>query len=195
MRYIANPDTVLFTNDGLEKYRFRNGVLDLGTDNTIDTTLDPNDPGPALQRPYSEDLAGGTTSAIELCGQGDLATVPPSLRIFYEAPADVVDTILPEDGAWCQLLDGTFEYDGKTYFPGDKFKYVGSAMDTPLGTCVIALTLPPGPEVIDMDGQFHDKHLLWGDEPKDYWVKNEYGYIARNGLEAGTLPEGYNYTR
>ena len=193
MRYISKYDAKLYTNDGEVKYRFKDGVLDLGT-NVIDTTLDTTDPGPALQRPYEFDLAGTQTVAIELCGQGDLISYAGEERIFYEAPIlDTTDDLTI--GQYYQLQDGAFEYGGHKYYPGETFQVLTTDIFTVLASSTYSLTFPPGPEVIDMKGQFHDKHLLWGDEPKDYWVLNEAGYEPRNDLATADLPEGYNYTR
>ena len=86
MRYISkNPELVLILTNGKEAFEFKNGVLvvgdpttNVGAGNFIDPAKTYTFPetGTAtftLMQVFPTDLAGATTNAIEMCGQGSLA--------------------------------------------------------------------------------------------------------------------------
>lgn len=198
MRYISPVnDLTLFAQDGTTLYKFKNGVLDLGAGVEIDTAV--KDPvGGTLQRVYATDIAGLTTSLIEMCGQGALATY--NYRMFYVADplTDITFDTVAVHGHCYEVAVGSVTIGTKTYVVGEHFVYTSdlAAADIVFASGATVKLVMNCCECFDLTAEFRQKHLLNGDEPADYY-KHRYpsGYAPRNSTEAGDIDTGFGYIR
>lgn len=195
-RYISQYDMLkLYQNDGAVRHTFKDGVLDLGTAD-IDATLSTTAPEGSLQRPFKNDALA--TSDLKKVGLGDLTTSPQEIRNFYAAELMTDgDLATAGDGLYYKVIDGVIVYDNKHYYPGDVFRYVDETLLATLTTLdVLSPAVPPPGEPIDRDARFKDVHLNQGDEPLDYYIQNEAGFLPRNSVATADIEtEGFGYIR
>jgi hypothetical protein len=231
MRYKALNDDLILFNVGGEiaynpttklPYRFgRQGVLIVGDNTTKSTGYYINDNAHGtitggdvneLDQIYSTDLAGITTSQIEMAGLGTLNGVRTGgvscsfitgLRgKFFEAPPVAAGTSITDcAGSKFIVLDGEVTYNSVKYKRGQKFTAATgvTATTATVGQAVghFALTLPTqltqGCEAFYAQ-EFEIKDLMVGDESNSYWNWDDTGAEAR-ATNTTTDPDYFNWTR
>ena len=209
MRYISkNPELVLLLTNGKEAFEFKNGVLVVGSATTASGAGNFINPASftykdgktyELTRVFPADLAGATTAAIEMCGQGSLADplgTPLGLRgFFFEAPVLTAgtDTVVETAKVPYKVLSGTVTYAGVTYQTGTEFVADGTTTAT-TGVGTYALAIPKIDWFPETKQLFKDRHLIDGNEARDYWVMTrDGGYVPRGEFTTTDIATGYGY--
>lgn len=210
MRYISkNPELVLILTNGKEAFEFKNGVLvvgdpttNVGAGNFIDPAQTYTFPetGTAtftLMQVFPTDLAGATTNAIEMCGQGSLADPlgnPLGLRgYFFEAPVltGTSASVPAKKNIEYVVLTGTVIYNSTIYTVGDHFITDGVTTAT-TGTGTFALVYPEIHWEVDTTALFKERHLITGREARAYWVPTrDGGYVPRGEFTTTDIATGY----
>lgn len=223
MRYITPHDNlILYRNDGTiaynsvnkTPYRFgKNGVLivglattDSGDENKIIATPQ-TDSNESLMTLYRTDLLGATSVCVEMCGQGsltgkndsgtDLSSLIAGYRgLFFKAPVLTGNTT-PVVGQRYRVLKGSVTYKDKTYTANSEFDIIDSDGNITTTDGEYALAIPN--ELVNkceafLDEEFKIKHLQKGDEPKDYYLWNEYGFEPKASLTSSDA-DYYGWTR
>ena len=209
MRYISKYDDLqLIDTKGDPMYKFKNGELVVGDATTKTGAGNFIDPASftykdgktyELTRVFPADLAGATTAAIEMCGQGSLADplgTPLGLRgFFFEAPVLTAgtDTVVAKAKVPYKVLSGTVTYAGVTYQTGTEFVADGTTTAT-TGVGTYALAIPKIDWFPETKQLFKDRHLIDGNEARDYWVMTrDGGYVPRGEFTTTDIATGYGY--
>lgn len=169
MRYISYAQNLaLITVDGTVKYKFRNGVLDLGAG----VVIDPDLSGVASSKLFDfSSTFGDTSTSLARAGQGYL---------FWEAPIFTNSTALSNNKHY-KVITGSIVYNNATYTVGDRFFCV-SGTTAFTGSGSVALDVPqeyyiPN-EVSFRKESFKKIHLIKGDEAS--WSDGIWGAAAEN---------------
>ena len=167
MRYASrHANLALYTKNGKSKYRFTQGVLELGSGKTIDTT--------DLQEVFP-DLTGDAKYGLGV--------------LFVEAPILETDSDQITDNRWYEVVQGEVTYRGKKYVASQKVFVEDKTKLS--GTGKIALTFGTN-DYNDMRKEaFKLQHLLVGDEVTGYHSWDKGGYEPRNTLDEN----GVGYVR
>lgn len=110
MRYISYIKSLaLKTLDGTTKYQFRNGVLDLGSGNTINP--DAAGPNNSKLHNYASYFGSGASTAAKQAGE---------TYLYWESPLIAVGGTLTV-GTWYKVLNKPATYNGVQYPVGSRF--------------------------------------------------------------------------